>query len=175
MLTGGVTEAKRASAAWVPGQSARSLESTVRSLMVEKERCRCPASDSPPLGEAPRSETRLSLSAGGSTLHDVPHQLVHGTPSPAIVTDAGMLMSDVVRSCRQGGEFTQRVWSSPSRTARVVARFLPVGLSVGVTTSSASPSQSKDSGTRYGSPSAEALATQTSMSWVSRCSVSRQR
>ena len=38
------------------------------------------------------------------------------------------------------------------------------GLSVGVATSSASPSQSKDSGTRYGAPSAEALATQTSMS-----------
>src|SRR5919107_4652298 len=38
-----------------------------------------------------------------------------------------------------------------------------------------SPSQSKDSGTRYGAPSAEALATQTSTSWVSRCSVSRRR
>ena len=60
---------------------------------------------------------------------------------------------------------------SPSRTARVAARFLPVGLSVGVATSSASPSQSKDSATRYGAPSAEALATQTSMSWMSRCSV----
>ena len=40
---------------------------------------------------------------------------------------------------------------------------------------SASSSQSKDSGTRYGAPSAEALATLTSMSWVSRCSVSRRR
>ena len=30
-------------------------------------------------------------------------------------------------------------------------------------------------GTRYGAPSAEALATQTSLSWVSRCSVSRRR
>jgi hypothetical protein len=37
----------------------------------------------------------------------------------------------------------------------------------GVATSSASPSQSKDSGTSYGAPSAEALATQTSLSWVS--------
>jgi hypothetical protein len=54
---------------------------------------------------------------------------------------------------------TSRVWPGPSRTARVAARFLPVGLSVGVATSSASPSQSKDSGTRYGAPSAEALAT----------------
>ena len=62
---------------------------------------------------------------------------------------------------------TSRVWPSPSRTVRVVVRFLPVGLSVGVAISSASPSQSKDSGTRYGAPSAEALATQTSMSWVS--------
>src|ERR687897_919720 len=34
--------------------------------------------------------------------------------------------------------------------------------------SSASPSQSKDSGTRYGAPSAEALATQTSTSWLRR-------
>jgi hypothetical protein len=40
---------------------------------------------------------------------------------------------------------------------------------------SRSPSQSNDSGTRYGAPSAEALATQTSMSWVRRCSVSRRR
>jgi hypothetical protein len=70
---------------------------------------------------------------------------------------------------------TSRVWPSPSRTARVAARFLPVGLSVGVAISSASPSQSKDSGTRYGAPSAEALATQRSLSWVSRCSVSRRR
>ncbi len=70
---------------------------------------------------------------------------------------------------------TSRVWPSPSRTVRVAAMFLPVGLSVGVATSSASPSQLKDSGTRYGAPSAEALATQTSMSWVSRCSVSRRR
>jgi hypothetical protein len=54
---------------------------------------------------------------------------------------------------------TTRVWPSPSRTARVAARFLPFGLSVGVATGSASPSQSKDSGTRYGTPSAEALAT----------------
>jgi len=45
----------------------------------------------------------------------------------------------------------------------------------GVAISSASPSQSTDSGTRYGAPSAEALATQTSLSWVSRCSVSRRR
>src|SRR5215217_6467692 len=65
--------------------------------------------------------------------------------------------------------------AQPSRTARVAVRFLPVGLSLGVATSSAWPSQSKDSGTRYGSPSAEALATQRSTSWVSRCSVSRQR
>ncbi len=42
-------------------------------------------------------------------------------------------------------------------------------------TSSASPSQSNDSGTRHGPPSGEALATQTSMSWASRCSVSRRR
>ena len=69
---------------------------------------------------------------------------------------------------------TSRMWPSPSRTVRVAARFLPVGLSVGVATSSASPSQSKDSGTRYGAPSAEALATQRSTSWVSRCSVSRR-
>ena len=54
---------------------------------------------------------------------------------------------------------TSRVRPSPSRTVRVAARFLPVGLSVGVATSSASPSQSKDSGTRYGAPPAEALAT----------------
>ncbi len=67
---------------------------------------------------------------------------------------------------------TSRVWPSPSLTARVAARFLPVGLSACVATSSASPSQSKDSGTRYGAPSAEALATQASTSWLSRCSVS---
>ena len=65
------------------------------------------------------------------------------------------------RRCRPG-------WPSPSQTARVAARFLPVGLSVGVAISSASPSESKDGGTRYGAPSAEALATQTSLSWVSR-------
>ena len=59
--------------------------------------------------------------------------------------------------------------------AWVAARFLPVGLSVGVAISSVSPSQSKDSGTRYGAPSADALATQTSTSWLSRCSVSRRR
>jgi hypothetical protein len=40
---------------------------------------------------------------------------------------------------------------------------------------SASPSQLKDSGTGYDAPSAEALATQTPMSRVSRCSVSRRR
>ena len=61
------------------------------------------------------------------------------------------------------------------RMDRVSARDFGVGLSVGVATSSASPSQSKDSGTRYGAPSAEALATQTSMSEASRCSVSRRR
>jgi hypothetical protein len=72
-------------------------------------------------------------------------------------------------------DLTSFVWPSPSRTARVAARFLPVGLSDGVAISSASPSQSKDSGTRYGALSAEALATQTSMSWLSRCSVSRRR
>ena len=70
---------------------------------------------------------------------------------------------------------TSRVWPSPSRTALVAARFLPVGLSLGVAISSASPFQSKDSGTRYGAPSGEALATQTSVSWASRCSVSRRR
>jgi hypothetical protein len=58
---------------------------------------------------------------------------------------------------------------------RVAARFLPVGLSVGVATSSASPSQSKDSGIRYDAASAEAVATQTSMLRVSRCSVPRRR
>jgi hypothetical protein len=40
--------------------------------------------------------------------------------------------------------------AQPQPNGRVAARFLPVGLSVGVATSSASPSQSKDSGTRYG-------------------------
>ena len=59
---------------------------------------------------------------------------------------------------------TSRVWPSATRAIRVVARLRPVGLSAGVATSSASPSQSKDSGTRYGAPSTEALATQTSMS-----------
>ncbi len=49
--------------------------------------------------------------------------------------------------CRSATAPSSRVWLSPSRTVRVVARFLPVGLSVGVATSSASPSQSKDSGT----------------------------
>jgi hypothetical protein len=54
---------------------------------------------------------------------------------------------------------------------------VPAGraVSVGVAISSASPSQSKDSGTRYDAPSAEAVATQRSTSWVSRCSVSRRR
>src|SRR4051812_23164176 len=70
---------------------------------------------------------------------------------------------------------TSRVWPSPSRAVRVAARFLPVGLSFGVATSSASPSQSNDNGTRYGAQSTEALATHTSTSWVSRCSVSRRR
>ena len=62
-----------------------------------------------------------------------------------------------------------------TRTVRVVARFRPVGLSVGVAINSASPSQSKDSGTRYGAPSADALATHTSISVPSRYSVSRRR
>jgi hypothetical protein len=35
--------------------------------------------------------------------------------------------------------------------------------------------QSKDSGTRYGAPAADALATQMSLSWVNRCSVSPRR
>jgi hypothetical protein len=56
-----------------------------------------------------------------------------------------------------------------------VAHQLALGLSVGVATRSASPSQSKDNGTRYGAPSAEALAIQTSVSSVSRCSASRRR
>jgi len=45
---------------------------------------------------------------------------------------------------------SDRVSRRPERTAYGGARFLPVGLSVGVAVSSASPSQSKDSGTRYG-------------------------
>jgi hypothetical protein len=54
-------------------------------------------------------------------------------------------------------------------------QVLPVGLSVGAATSSASPSQSQDSDASYGAPSAKALANQTSMSWVSRYSLSRRR
>src|SRR6478609_8915027 len=70
---------------------------------------------------------------------------------------------------------TSRVDPSPRRAAWLVARLRPVGLAAGVANSSVLPSQSNESGTRYGIPSADALATQRSTSVFSRASVSRRR